>query len=411
MIGVSALAAASAFFPVMLFIISFVMGLGSGASVLIGQAWGAKQPERVQAVAGTTLSVGLIAGLVIAVFGGTFARSLLQGLATPPDILDDATAYARIVLISMPGFFVFLLITSVMRGVGDMITPLKALLVSTAVGMITTPALIRGWWGLPQMGVRSAACAMAASFIVALIWLGVHLHRKGRPLAPSRGLLQHMNIEKKILFSVLRIGVPTALQMVIMSLAEVALLSLVNGFGSDATAAYGTSNQVLGYVQFPAMSIAIAASILGAQTIGAGHPEKLGAITRAGIYINFAVTGSLLLLCYLFSRQVVGLFTTNTEVIEITQRMLHIVLWSTLVFGCSAVVSGVMRSSGAVMVPVILSISAILLVEVPVAFVASRHLGLDGVWVAYPACFIAMLLFQSTYYRLVWRKQKIQKLI
>ena len=411
MIGVSALAAASAFFPVMLFIISFVMGLGSGASVLIGQAWGAKQPERVQAVAGTTLSVGLIAGLVIAIFGGTFARSLLQGLATPPDILDDATAYARIVLISMPGFFVFLLITSVMRGVGEMITPLKALLVSTAVGMITTPALIRGWWGLPQMGVRSAACAMAASFIVALIWLGIHLHRKGSPLAPSRGLLEHMKIEKKILLSVLRIGVPTALQMVIMSLAEVALLSLVNGFGSDATAAYGTSNQVLGYVQFPAMSIAIAASILGAQTIGAGHPEKLGAITRAGIYINFAVTGSLLLLCYLFSRQVVGLFTTNTEVIEITQRMLHIVLWSTLVFGCSAVVSGVMRSSGAVMVPVILSISAILLVEVPVAFVASRHLGLDGVWVAYPACFIAMLIFQSTYYRLVWRKQKIQKLI
>jgi Na+-driven multidrug efflux pump len=63
------------------------------------------------------------------------------------------------------------------------------------------------------------------------------------------------------------------------------------------------------------------------------------------------------------------------------------------------------------MVPVALSISAIVLVEVPVAFVASRHLGLDGVWVAYPACFIAMLLFQSTYYRLFWRKQKIQKLI
>ncbi|MEY4761743.1 MAG: hypothetical protein RLZZ200_1599 [Pseudomonadota bacterium] len=411
MIGVGALAAASAFFPVMLFIISFVMGLGSGASVLIGQAWGAKQPERVQAVAGTTLSVGLITGLVIAVFGGTFARSLLVGLATPADILDDATAYARIVLISMPGFFLFLLITSVMRGVGDMITPLKTLVVSTVVGMIVTPALIRGWWGLPQLGVRSAAWAMAISFIVALLWLGVHLHRKGSPLAPSRGLLQHMNIERKILASVLRIGVPTALQMVIMSLAEVALLSLVNGFGSDATAAYGTSNQVLGYVQFPAMSIAIAASILGAQTIGAGHPEKLGAITRAGIYINFAVTGSLLLLCYLFSRQVVGLFTTNTEVIEVTQRMLHIVLWSTLVFGCSAVVSGVMRSSGAVMVPVALSISAILLVEVPVAFIASRHLGLDGVWIAYPACFIAMLLFQSTYYRLVWRKQRIQKLI
>src|SRR5262245_6440916 len=72
MIGVSALAAASAFFPVMLFLISFIMGLGAGASVLIGQAWGAKQPERVQAVAGTTLSCSIIGGVVVAVLGAIF---------------------------------------------------------------------------------------------------------------------------------------------------------------------------------------------------------------------------------------------------------------------------------------------------------------------------------------------------
>src|SRR6266567_2964132 len=80
MIGVSALAAASAFFPVMLFLISFIMGLGSGASVLIGQAWGAKQPERVQAVAGTTLSCSIIGGVVVAVFGAIFAPELLTAL-------------------------------------------------------------------------------------------------------------------------------------------------------------------------------------------------------------------------------------------------------------------------------------------------------------------------------------------
>src|ERR1044071_9209905 len=73
MIGVKALAAASAFFPIMLFLISFVMGLGSGASVLIGQAWGAKQPERVQAVAGTTLSCSILGGVAVAIFGAIFA--------------------------------------------------------------------------------------------------------------------------------------------------------------------------------------------------------------------------------------------------------------------------------------------------------------------------------------------------
>jgi putative MATE family efflux protein len=220
-----------------------------------------------------------------------------------------------------------------------------------------------------------------------------------------------MRVDGAILRAVLRIGIPTAMQMVIMSLAEVVLLSVVNGFGSNATAAYGVGNQVLGYVQFPAMSIAIAASVLGAQAIGAGHPERLGSITRAGILINFAITGALLLLCYLFARPLIGLFTQSPEAMKIALDLLHIVLWSTLVFGCAAVVSGVMRSSGTVMVPTLLSISAILLVEIPVAWILSHRIGINGVWMAYPITFVTMLILQVSFYRLYWRKQRIQKLV
>jgi MATE family, multidrug efflux pump len=196
-----------------------------------------------------------------------------------------------------------------------------------------------------------------------------------------------------------------------MSLAEVALLSMVNGFGSEATASYGVGNQVMGYAQFPAMSIAIAASILGAQAIGAGHTERLGLITRTGIMLNFAITGSLLAICYLFSRHLIGFFTDDQAVVEIAQRMLHIILWSALLFGASAVVSGVMRSSGTVLAPTLLSISAIALVEVPVAWFLSRRIGIDGIWWAYPATFGTMLVLQSTYYRLVWRRRRIERLI
>jgi putative MATE family efflux protein len=411
MIGVQALAAASAFFPVMLFLISFVMGLGSGASVLIGQAWGARQPERVRAIAGTTLTVGLLGGVVVALFGGTFAHLLLERLDTPPDIMGEATHYARICLYAMPGFFAFLLTTAIMRGVGDTVTPLLALIVSTIVGLIVTPALINGWMGLPHMGVSSAAVGFVTSFAVTLVWLVFYLRYKKHALAPNAELFHHMRVDGAILRAVLRIGIPTAMQMVIMSLAEVVLLSVVNGFGSNATAAYGVGNQVLGYVQFPAMSIAIAASVLGAQAIGAGHPERLGSITRAGILINFAITGALLLLCYLFARPLIGLFTQSPEAMKIALDLLHIVLWSTLVFGCAAVVSGVMRSSGTVMVPTLLSISAILLVEIPVAWILSHRIGINGVWMAYPITFVTMLILQVSFYRLYWRKQRIQKLV
>jgi putative MATE family efflux protein len=411
MIGVKALAAASAFFPIMLFLVSFVMGLGSGASVLIGQAWGARQPERVRAIAGTTLTVGLMGGVAVALFGGGFAHLLLQRLHTPPDILVEATRYARVCLYAMPGFFAFLLMTAVMRGVGDTVTPLLALIVSTIVGLLVTPALISGWMGLPQLGVTSAAVGFVTSFAVTLLWLVFYLRHKGHALAPNAELVKHMRIDGAILKSVLRIGVPTAMQMVIMSLAEVVLLSLVNDFGSSATAAYGVGNQVLGYVQFPAMSIAIAASILGAQAIGAGHSERLGSIIRAGMVINLVFTGTLLLLGYLFARPLIGLFTQSPEATEIAVDLLYIVLWSVLVFGASAVTSGVMRSSGTVMVPTLLSISAILLVEVPAAWILSDRYGINGVWMAYPLTFIAMLLLQTGFYRLYWRRQPIVRLV
>ena len=124
MMGFKALAAVAAFFPVMFVFIAFVIGLGAGASVLIGQAWGARQLDKVRAIAGTTLLVGLIFGAVVAVFGGLFTRPIMQLLGTPADILEQATIYSRIVLLGMPGLFVFLLATSLLRGVGDTLTPM-----------------------------------------------------------------------------------------------------------------------------------------------------------------------------------------------------------------------------------------------------------------------------------------------
>ena len=410
MLGVWAMASVSAFFPVLFFFISFMIGLGAGASVLIGQAWGAREYERVKAIAGTTLSVGIGVGLVVSVFGGWLTGPMLTLLGTPADILPGATSYARIMLIAAPGIFVFLLATSMMRGVGDTVTPLLTLLISTAIGLAITPALIRGWGGLPKMGVASGAWASVASYGVALVWLGWYMLRRKHPLAPDSVFLHHMNIDRAILVKVLRIGLPTAVQMITISLAEVALLFLVNRFGSNATAAYGAVNQVVAYVQFPAISIAITASILGAQAIGAGRVNSLGAIARTGILMNLFITGGLVVLAYLFSRTIVGLFITSAPVVDVAQTLLHIMLWSSIIFGMSSVLSGLMRASGSVLMPTSISIFAILAIEVPVAWFLSHRIGLDGIWIAYPVAFVAMLAMQTAYYRLVWSKRPIRRL-
>ena len=410
MLGVDALAAATVFFPVMFFFIAFVMGLGMGTTVLVGQAFGAGDHERVRAIAGSALALTLIAGVVIAVFGGLFTDQLMTALQTPADIRADSIAYARVMLISMPVFFVFLLATSILRGVGDAVTPLWVLAISTGVGLILTPLLIRGVIGFPPLGVASAAWASLVSLVVALGWLAWKLHGKGHPLAPNAALMRHVKLNGHILALVMRIGVPTGVQMVIMAIAEIVLLGLVNRYGSNATAAYGVINQVLAYVQFPAMSIGITASILGAQAIGAGRTNQLGAITKTGLLLNLIFTGAGVIAIYLFSHTIIGMFINRPEVIELTQHLLQIVLWSVVVFGMSVVFSGVMRSSGAVLAPTAISILAILAVEVPTAWLLSAQIGVDGIYIAYPATFCAMMLIQAGYFTLVWRKRSIRAL-
>ncbi|MBJ6760565.1 MATE family efflux transporter [Myxococcaceae bacterium JPH2] len=411
MLGVQALAAVTAFFPVLFFFISFIIGLGAGASVLIGQAYGARNPERVKAIAGTALSVTLVAGFVVALFGGAFTHMLLTSLGTPANILPDATAYARVMLLSMPAMFTFLLLTAMMRGVGDTVTPLFALILATVIGLLVTPALIRGWAGLPALGVRAGAYASVISTFVTVTWLAFYMRRRKHPLAPDATLARHMWIDWSILKTVLRIGVPSGVQMIVLSLSELAVLSLVNRFGSDATAAYGAVTQVLSYVQFPAISITITVSVFGAQAIGGGHVDRLGGITRTGVLLNLVVTGGLVALTSLGARTIVGFFITSPEVVEMAVGLLHIVLWSSVIFGLAGVFSGMMRASGTVMVPTLISVFAILAVEVPVAYVLSGRMGLNGIWTAYPVAFATMLILQATYYRMVWSRRAITRLV
>jgi putative MATE family efflux protein len=413
MIGVEALAATATFFPILFFLMSFLIGLSAGSTILIGQAWGAKNIDKVKQVAGTSLAAALVFGLVVSVVGGIWTEDILTVLGAPENIRQLAVGYARIVLIGMPGFFLFLVVTSVLRGVGDTITPLFSLILSLVVSLIVTPALIQGWFGLPQLGVNAAAFAMIAGFVTVLVFLFVYMRLRNMPLAPDRVLLGAMiRPDFKLLGLILKLGVPAGLQMVISSIAGIVVVGLVNRFGSDATAAYGALGQVMSYVQFPAMSIGIAASIFAAQAIGARQNDQLGAITRTALVLNLIITGGLIVLAYLFSQHVVALFITDPAVVDLAETLLHVVLWSILCFGASVVFSGVMRASGTVYAPMALSLACILLIELPGAvWLSQTSLGLSGIWVAYAASFTMMLVLQACWYQFVWKRKEIVALV
>jgi putative MATE family efflux protein len=411
MIGIDALAAVSTFFPVFFFLFAFVMGLSTGATVLIGQAFGAGAHGRIKIVVGATLAVGLLLSISVGLAGGLFSRQLMMALATPADILDQASAYARIMLLTMPLGFVFLLMTAMIRGIGDVVTPLLALALSTAIGLILTPMLIRGAFGLPALGITSPAWAAAISNAVTLLALAAYLLRKKHALAPDVALLRHLRLNRTVIGQILSIGLPSAVGMVVMAIAELVLLGLVNGFGSDATAAYGAVNQVMGYTQFTAMSISIAVSILGAQAIGGGDRARLDGIVRTGLAFNLVLTGGLVALIYLVPRAVLGIFITDGAVLDLAKGLLFIALWSSVPFGLATTFSGAMRAAGVALTPMLLSIFAIVAIELPSAVILSRTIGLEGVWAAYPIVFCAMFVLQMGYYLLVWRKKAIRRLI
>lgn len=412
MIGVEALAALATFFPILFFLISFIIGLSAGSTILIGQAWGARNIDRVKQVAGTTMTTAFLMGIVVAIIGVFWIDDIMSVLGAPENIRQTAVDYGRIMFIGMPGFFIFLVVTSILRGVGDTITPLFSLILSMLVGVVLTPALIQGWWGFPALGVNSAAWAFIAGFVVVLLFLFFYTRARKMPLAPDLALLRALVPDIAILKLVLKLGIPTGLQMVVSSVAGIVIVGLVNRFGSNATAAYGALNQVLNYVQFPAISIGIATSIFGAQAIGARRNEQLAMITRTALTINLVITGALIVLAYLFSQHLVALFITDPEVIELTEHLLYIVLWAILPFGWSVVFSGMMRASGMVYAPMLLALAAILLIELPGAiWLSQTSLGLSGIWIAYAASFTAMLFLQAAWYQFVWKKKKIVALV
>ena len=411
LLGTQALAAVSGMFPIIFFFIALVIGLGAGASVLIGQAWGARETAMVKQITGATLTLGALIGLAAAVLGSLFARPALQALGTPADVLDEAIGYARMMMLIMPSLLVFILFTQLLRGVSDTVSPLLALMVSTAVGLILTPALILGWAGLPKMGIQSAALAGLVSNLLAMLFLVLRLRHKKHVMSPDRQLWLALRLNREILGKVLRIGLPTGLQMVVLSLSELVILALVNSHGSEATAAYGAVTQIVNYVQFPALSIAITASILGAQAIGAGHSERIGSILRTGLMINLCLTGFLVVLGYVLSDWLLGLFITDVQAHARAEHLLHIMLWSILLFGFQAAISGVMRASGVVLVPMGITVFCVLCIELPVAYALNAHFGLEGVWMAFPVTYIAMLVMQTVYYQLVWRHKPIQRLV
>lgn len=178
MMGVNAIAAVAVFFPILFCLMAFVIGLSAGATVLVGQAWGAQNVEKVRCVVGSTLFMTLIGGSIIALLGVFFAEHILLALGTDRDVMHLSLPYVQWMLAGSPLLFIYIIYTSILRGVGDSTTPLIASGMTILIGVFITPVLIAGYFGFPKMGIVAPAIATIVGYLAVLIFLAMYLNKK-----------------------------------------------------------------------------------------------------------------------------------------------------------------------------------------------------------------------------------------
>lgn len=408
-LGEAALTATANANNIMFFLIGSVFGIGMASTILIGQAMGARDIAQARRVMGTSATFFIGISVVIAVGGWFLSHPLLAAMGTPAESLPLAEAYLKVIFLAMPTLYAFAFLSAAMRGAGDSRTPFRFLLVSVLLDIVFNPLLIFGIGPLPQLGIAGAAWATLISQSLSLLALLLYMRRKRHVLWLGRKDMSLFKVDLVILKALVVKGVPMGLQMVLISLSMIMLMTMVNQYGTDTAAAYGASLQLWTYVQMPAMAIGAACSSMAAQNVGARLWGRVRATARQGVLFNFLLTGVLIAPLILLDRYTLALFLPEgSAALESARHLNHIAVWSFLFFGVSFVISGVVRSTGAVLAPLLILAAALWGVRVPFAELLQPHWGQDAIWWSFPVSSLVSMLLSLAYYRWGgWRKARM----
>ncbi|MFD2613855.1 MATE family efflux transporter [Paenibacillus gansuensis] len=408
-LGEKGLAATSNANIIMFFLISAIFGFAMAAVILIGQHLGAKKPEEAKRVVGTSTVFFFLLSVIVGGLGLLFTSVLLDWLNTPQEVKELAVAYTKVMFAGIPFIFGYNLVMAILRGSGDAKTPFYFLLLSAGLDILLNPLLILGTGPLPELGITGSALATFIAQFISFTLLLVYLYAKKYFLRITSADLHMLRIDWSIIAALVRKGVPMGLQMVVVSLSNLLLIHLVNEYGAEAAAAFGAAMQISSYVQMPAMAIGGAVTSFAAQNIGAGLWDRISRLTWIGVLFNLALTGGMVVLLTIFDREALSLFLPATgRAIELGVHINAVTLWSFIFFGIFNVVAGVVRSSGAVVVPLTVTFTALLLLRIPLATWLSHLYGFDAIWWSFPASFILAALLNVLYYRFGgWKKARM----
>ncbi len=404
-IGKTALAAVGTSSPIIFLLISFIIGVTMGFTIVVSQYFGAKDMMKVKKAINTLYIFMFFTSLFVSVAGILLCDFIFRIINLSPEIIPQAKLFLTIFFSGLVFLFGYNGTSAILRGLGDSKTPLYFLIGSVVLNIILDLlfVLVFHW------GVGGVAIATVISEGLAFFSQIIYLNKYHKVVTFS---FKDLHFDNEIFMKSIRIGLPTGFQQTFVAVGMVALYWIVNQFGVDANAAYSAAGRIDSFAALPAMSFAVALSTFVGQNLGANRPDRVKAGFRATLIMLTALTLVISALIVFFSRFLMHMFTNDPVVIELGHDYLIIIGSFYLLFAVMFTINGVLRGAGDTLVPMFISLFSLWIIRIPVAYFLSRHpdLGVQGIWWSIPiGWFSGMVLYYLYYLSGRWKKMAVVK--
>ena len=392
-VGKEALAAVGASFPIMFLLLSLIMGITMGATILISQYFGAKDYEKLKKTLDTTYIFLFFGSIAISILGILLSGPILRLMNTPQDIISQAQTYLNIIFAGMLTLFGYNAISAILRGLGDSKTPLYFIIIATLLNIVLDLVFVMTFgWGVAGVA-WATVISQGVSFLSGILYLNKNHDFLGIKF-------KGMRFDGEIFKKSLRIGLPAGVQQMLFSLGMMALQFLVNGFGTDTVAGFYRRDQGR-YLRIDA-DIQLRRGhigLCGAESWRGKNGEESGAVTRVTLMVSVSLAFITAIFIFLLGGFMIRMFNSDPEVVRIGSNYLKIVSAFYGVVAWMFITTGVMRGAGDTFVPMIISILSLWLIRVPLAAIFSGFMGESGIWWSIPVAWSVGLILTLIYYR------------
>ncbi len=390
-LGKEALSAVGASFPVMFALISLVIGIASGSTIIISQFFGAKDYAKVKTAIDTMYLVIFVASILISIVGIAYSDAIFKLIELPDDIRPQATSYLNIILAGIIMMFGSSGTNAILRGLGDSKTPLYFLIFASILNIVFDLLFVIVF----EMGIEGVAYATVLAQAVAFLTAVVYLNKYHELIHIS---LKTFKFDKDIFLKSVKIGLPSGIQNMVVAVGMVAIYSIVNQFDTDVIAAYSVAGRIDSFAIMPAMNFAMALTTFTGQNIGAGKINRIKEGLKATLIMTSVVSIFFTLIAIFFGRFLMSIFTPEINVQQIGYEYLIIVSSFYIIFSAMFSITSVFRGAGDTIIPMFITLLALWFIRIPFSWFLSQKIGETGIWWGIPIAWAFGLSFSAIYY-------------